>query len=134
MTLTARPIQDVPPEPTPRPELCIKVRPDATVCLDLVLRDAGVDYRELGLEPDGASVVIDLHDLADLDRIVAVLRQHLGVMLRCALVDHDARHECLIHGSAPTAPSASSGDATPGGISDACGNGRLRARRALRSP
>jgi hypothetical protein len=80
-------------------ELQVRVRPDATVCLDLVLGHAGISYRALRVEPGGASLVVDLPESTDTAHIVAVLRQHLGIVLRCVVVDDDGRTDCLIHGS-----------------------------------
>jgi len=78
-------------------ELRIRVRSDATVCLDLVLDHAGVAHRDVELWPDGASVVVDVADHTEGERIVAVLRQHLGVVLRSAVILHDGRNACVLH-------------------------------------
>jgi hypothetical protein len=82
-------------------ELLIRVRSDATVCLDLVLDDAGIAHRDLELWPDGASLVVDLPDHAEAERIVAVLRQHLGAELRSAVIVYDGRPNCVIHELSP---------------------------------
>jgi hypothetical protein len=85
----------------PHAELLIRVCSDATVCLDLVLDDAGIAHRDLELWPDGATLVVDLPDHAEAERIVAVLRQHLGAELRSAVIVYDGRQSCLIHEPSP---------------------------------
>jgi hypothetical protein len=77
--------------------LRVKVRADAMSCLDLVLRHAGLDHHAPRSEPDGASVVVDLPEGADPSHIVAVLRQHLGVVLRCVVLEDAATTSCLVH-------------------------------------
>ena len=71
-------------------EIRICVDCDATACLDLVLGDAGLRYREIATIRTDTSVVIELADSTTVDHIIAVLRQHLGPMLRCASTDCSA--------------------------------------------
>jgi hypothetical protein len=78
-------------------QLRVKVRADAFSCLDLVLRHAGLDHGAPRLEPDGASVVVDLPDATDAEHVVAVLRQHLGIVLRCVVLDGEGEARCLVH-------------------------------------
>jgi hypothetical protein len=104
----------------PHAELLIRVRSDATVCLDLVLDDAGVAHRDLELWPDGATLVIDLPDHAEAERIVAVLRQHLGAELQSAVIVSDGRHSCVIHEPSPRGQAEAAG-VEAGGRSRALG-------------
>ena len=66
--------------------LRIAVGHDAAVCLDLILRDVGVDCRELRRVRNGAHATIALNEIDDGHRIIAVLRQHLGTQLRDAVL------------------------------------------------
>jgi hypothetical protein len=80
----------------------IVVGPDAVLCLDLVLDDAGVDFHDLNARQGGARVTIDVLDEADGYRIVDALRQHLGTELQEAAIFHDgARTRVVCDPAAP---------------------------------
>ncbi|HEV8296215.1 MAG TPA: hypothetical protein VGQ20_02930 [Acidimicrobiales bacterium] len=81
--------------------LWIGVGPDAAMCLDLVLDHIGVSYRAVDRQPGGACAVIDVADAADGERIVWVLRQHLGSELREAAIHQDHAIKIIYDSPAP---------------------------------
>jgi hypothetical protein len=87
--------------------LDVSVGPNAVVCLDLVLDAAGVTYRDLRTSRAGATFSVEIVDIADGQRIAAVLRQHLTLELHRATICHNGAHIQVVYEPAGSSSSGS---------------------------